>query len=345
MRKRYVWRLALVAGALAGALWADEVVLDNGSRLVGTVSSIAPGKIALTTDFAGTLNLDARRVVEITAEKPMNVAFTDGHRASGTLAVQDGGAVLRTAEDVLPIADIQAIKAAWAEGQPDPTAKPATRTWAHELGADLTGKSGNSRKARLGGAAKSVLSGPDDKTTLYLRGATAEEDGKETEDELIGGADYERVLSKKHTWYARGEAETDGIETLDLRATVATGYGYYFLKEEKTLLRGRAGVQYRHEDYESGRSEDTVAAEFGLRYELALRTWAKLVSEITYAPAFDNPTDEYRIDHTTGLDVPLDPKQHWSLRLGVTNSYNSTAAAGLRELETTYLARLVLKLP
>jgi putative salt-induced outer membrane protein YdiY len=332
------WMVALGAAA-------DIVVLENGSRLVGTVVGIAPGKVVLVTDFAGVLTLDSTRIAGIHSATLLHVAFVDGNRVAGTLVAETAGTVLRTESGDLPIVALPPVKAVWPEGQPDPTlAPPPGRKWTHEVAVDLGGRTGNTHKVRLGGAARSVFSGPADSTALYLRGVLAEENGRETEDELIGGADYERSFTKRHIWYTRVEAERDDIEALDLRTTAAAGYGYYFIKQDPDLLRARAGVQYRHEDYQSGRTEDTLAPEFGGRYEVNLSTWARLVSEITYAPAFDDLSN-YRVDHSTAVDIPLNSTKRWILRLGVTNSYNSTVPDDYDKLETTYMARLVLKLP
>ena len=41
---------------------ADEIVMKNGSRLIGTIVSAADGKIKLDTEFAGTINVDADAV-------------------------------------------------------------------------------------------------------------------------------------------------------------------------------------------------------------------------------------------------------------------------------------------
>lgn len=349
MRLRTRWLRAVAVAVALGAgltgLQADVVMLENGSRLVGTVEGIAPGKVLLATDFAGTLTLDAARIVHIRTETPVNIAFTDGRRVSGTLAAEETGAVVRTAEGSLPIADMKDVKAVWAEGQPDPTLPgQVRRTWRHELAVDLGGKSGSTRTFRAGGAVKSVLTGPDDRLTLYGRAVEAEENHSTTEEEYIGGGDYEHSFWKRHLWYARFEAEADDIEGIDLRTTTAGGYGYYFIKEDTQSLRGRLGLQYRHEKYDTSDTEDVLAPEIGASYEVALRSWLKLVSEITYAPAFDDPSN-YRIDHTSALDIPLNGPKRWSLRLGITHTYNSIAPPGYENLDTVYLARLVLKLP
>ena len=338
--------------AAATALWlvlgtavADVVMLENGSRLVGRLAGLAPGKILWATDFAGILTLEAARVVDIRTEQPVHVAFEDGHQVTGNLAAAEVGAVLQTAAGPLPVVDLKGIKAVWNEGQPDPTQQPPPgRTWTHELSLNVSGKSGNSNTSRVGGSAKSVLAGPRDKTVLTLRGTHAEENEVDTENEVIGGADYERTFLKRQLWYARAEAERDTIEGVDLRLTGAGGYGYYFIRNEIRSLRGRLGLQYRHEDYASGREEDVLAPEFGLRLETPLRTWAKLISEVTYAPAFDEPSN-YRLDHTSAVDIPLTASKRLSLRFEVRNTYNSAAEDEVDKLDTVYLARLVLKFP
>jgi hypothetical protein len=115
-------------------------MLENGSRLVGTLAGMAPGKILWATDFAGTVTLDAARVVDIRTDHPVHVAFEDGHRIAGDLAAAAAGAVLRTATETLPVADLKGIKAVWTEDQPDPTQLPPPgRAWTHELTLNLSG--------------------------------------------------------------------------------------------------------------------------------------------------------------------------------------------------------------
>ena len=52
---------------------------------------------------------------------------------------------------------------------------------------------------------KATLEGPVDTSLFYVRGSYAKEDGDKTDDELIGGIDFETRFAERHSWYARIE--------------------------------------------------------------------------------------------------------------------------------------------
>ena len=49
---------ALLAKAESEAPMVDEIVLKNGSRLIGSITTIRDGVLTLETKFAGTLSVD-----------------------------------------------------------------------------------------------------------------------------------------------------------------------------------------------------------------------------------------------------------------------------------------------
>ena len=194
----------------------------------------------------------------------------------------------------------------------------------------------------MGGRVKAKLEGPKDHLLFYLRGSYAKEDGDKTDDELIGGIDFETRFAERHSWYARIELENDDIEELDLRSTAATGYGYYFFRETDHILRGRAGLMYRHVSYTGGDSESTVGMDLGLYHLYVFGDWGKLITDITYTPSLENFGD-YRLFHESAFEIPLARSDIWKLQLGVTNDYNSQPVPGNTGLDTTYFSRLVLE--
>ena len=72
-----------------------------------------------------------------------------------------------------------------------------------------------------------------------------------------------------------------------------------------------------------------------------IKDWTKLVSDITYAPSFEDFGD-YRVYHESSFEMPLGKSDFWKLRLGVSNEYNSLVVKGNDRLDTTYFSRLVL---
>ena len=67
---------------------------------------------------------------------------------------------------------------------------------------------------------------------------------------------------------------------------------------------------------------------------------SKLVTHITFVPAFSNFSD-FLLTHETAFEIPLAASK-WKLKLGVANNYNSQPPLGFKKLDTTYFTRIAL---
>ena len=70
---------------------ADRVVLDNGDTLTGTVVKLEGGKLTLKTDYAGSIEIAAGKIISIVTEQPVEVHTTGGEILKGTLKVVEPG--------------------------------------------------------------------------------------------------------------------------------------------------------------------------------------------------------------------------------------------------------------
>ena len=217
------------------------------------------------------------------------------------------------------------------------------REWSGEIYADLSGKTGNTEKFNGGVGTSATLAGPQDKLRLYIGGKYERENGNTSTEEYLGGVDYESTIAgTNNSWYARYEIEKEETSGVKLRHELGLGYGYYFIKDDITQLRGRVGFTGKTKEYTTGDHDDSVGVEFALHFERKIEEWGKLVSDLTYQPAFDNIND-YRIVHESALDIPMLIKVPLNLRIGIQNEYNSQVADGTERLETSYFAKIVYK--
>ena len=65
-------------------LMGDEVLLTNGTKLIGNVEELSKGLLTMETDFAGRLQINISKLVGITADRKLTVALKAGERATGT---------------------------------------------------------------------------------------------------------------------------------------------------------------------------------------------------------------------------------------------------------------------
>jgi putative salt-induced outer membrane protein YdiY len=328
--------------SFASCCIADTIVLDNGSRLVGKVVALNQGKVSLETDFAGTLSLAIERIANLQTDGALRFRLPGARETEGTLAMRDGKATIQGADAPVQVPVTQ-IDVAGPAGQPLP-AEPAPapkHKWSYEVNTSFRGKSGNTDSKELGFGAAALRKSDEDRLRLYAAWNRDEKNGTKTEDEMIGGVDYERELNERFSWYARTELERDDIEMVSLRATVAGGLGYYMIKNNVRELRFRSGLQYQRESYDyEAADKDSLGMEFGLRHCWNISDWGKLVNDVTYSAAFDDWQD-YRIVHESSLDIPLAKSQLWKVRLGLAHEYNSLSAPGTEDLDTTYFLKLV----
>lgn len=319
---------------------SDVIEHDNGSRIVGEITRIYENKLVMETDFAGTIEVDLKNLTRITTDRPLFVSLKDGSRLYGEIDQRDDNLVINS-EGGRHTVSRDVLTAAWLKGKPDPSA-PEKRDWSYEAALEGSGKSGNTERSSLGARLKAELKGPEDQLQFYLRGSYAKEDGEETDDEILGGIDFERIFRQYHSWYSRIELERDDIENIELRTTAAAGYGYYFLKKSYHELRTRLGLSYRHESFDNGGSDSNIGLDLGLHYRYRFSSELQLVTDITYTPSIEDFAD-YLLHHESSLESPIGLSKFWKLQLGISHQYDSKPAPGTEKLDTTYFSRLIME--
>lgn len=346
--------IALAAAvACAPFAQADEVITADGSRIVGTVTSVEDGKVKVKTAFAGDLTIDQAKVQQITTDEVLNVRLASGNTLVGTVTRQGASTIVNTTNGPMDITS-DSITAVWPKDGKSPevrkaeaetaAAKKAAGHWIVEAGLDIAGTSGNKDSFGYGGSVRAELKRSDDRLLMYADGKRTEVEGDTTAERLRGGIEYEHNISEKSTWYVRTELTYDEIKDLNLRTDVAGGYGYYFLRDDETphTLLGRAGVLFRHEDYDTGTDQQSVGLDLSLTHDWKFKPWGRVRNHLAYTPSFED-TNDYQLNHETSVDILLANSKSWTLRLGVANEYVSMPAPGKEELDTAYFLRLVYK--
>jgi hypothetical protein len=338
-----LWLAFAIAGMLgmASTAMADTVEMKDGSKLIGKVLKIDAGKVTLKTTFAGDVVIDQKEVAQISTDQPVNLALPNGDKVTGKVSADaDKGTVVDGAYGQLRLGNVP-IKALWAEGTPDPLAPvpPPTAKWTYQLGFDLAGKTGNSEAISLGGVGDATLAAHDLTLKLYTRGGYAKSNGALSTSYILGGIDFERMMTKNHSWYVRDEMQRDNVKGIDYRNTFAAGYGYYVFNEPATSLRLRAGLGHTYEGDKGGTSNSAVTLDFGLKFKKQIAEYATWYTDLTYEPSVED-FNVFRIYHESKLELPLAAKE-WKLQLGVSNEYYNQVLPDRERLDTLYFARIV----
>jgi putative salt-induced outer membrane protein YdiY len=118
-----IFSQALVAFFILSAthLAADEIIMKNGSRIIGTVTTSLDGEIAVETDFAGTLTLAGDDIASLVTDHPVTLLMNDGRvYENSMIAVTQESMIITSGENdalTIALADFDKINpAAWELG-------------------------------------------------------------------------------------------------------------------------------------------------------------------------------------------------------------------------------------
>lgn len=355
-------RMALVLGTAVAWLLAgfrspavgDEVLTSDGSRLVGKIERLANGRLRVMTEILGMVEIDASKVVSVATDEPIAVEFPTGDRLVGKASTSSeaGKSTLETALGVFTL-PTGAITAMWPPGEDSPDVAAAkeeaekTRLalipqWTVKVEGGYSQTEGNTDTLEGRGRLDVVRKTGDDLLNFYLQATYSEQNDRRNRNEYLGGIKYENQIDERWFWYARTELEFDEFEDLDLRATAAAGAGRYWIKKASHEFKTRAGLGYRHEAFDNGRTRDDVIADLGLDYRVDIAPWMQFTHSGTYTPSLEDGGD-YRLNFDTALLIPL-KIDAWKLKLGMRNDYNSNPVRDLDRLDNTYYANVLVEI-
>ncbi|GER06170.1 hypothetical protein GCM10007972_08980 [Iodidimonas muriae] len=352
---------------------ADRVHLADGSLIEGTLVEAAGGRLRFETTFAGVIEIDLEALAGLESDHIVIVSLASGDRLVGRLAFdkQQGQGLSSASLGRLSIR-FDDVAALWLEGAQSPeelalqeieeaqarqiaeleeqhsqeVAQLETalvtpeKAWSGRTQLGLSGARGNTDRVALNGKASTRRETDFDRLDLSLGWRFARENGKETENEVIGETRLERDFSE--SWFAFGGLvlEQDEFEDLDLRSVLTAGTGVFFIQEEKQQLKARFGIGYQVEAFQNAPNEEEAILSLGYEYRIQLNGRLLFTHDLIYLPSFNDPVDDFRVESNAALDIPVTESKAWSVRIGVRNQYDNTPVSGNEKLDTFYTLSL-----
>ena len=161
------------------------------------------------------------------------------------------------------------------------------------------------------------------KLNLEARYNQASAEGIKTQDNALGEIRHDWLLGESRwSLFTIGSIEYDEFRAFDARAAASGGVGYRLIDGEATTLTGRVGSGVSHEI--GGPNDEYVPeADFGLDFEHQLTRRQKIVAKTDYFPEWGEYED-FRLQTDVGWEILLDEEANLSLKLALTDRYDST---------------------
>lgn len=322
--------------ATASILHADTVELKGGDRLTGTAVKIEGGKLVFKTAYAADPIVIAwDQVTKLTVAKPMLLTTAKGKFAVTELAAEGKSVEAATEKGsrALATADLKALRTPDDEAAYLKTLHPDWgHGWTVNADASFAMAQGNAQSESFGGNLNAVRPTIKDKTTLHftaLYGRDRKQDVT-TNDSKSGGLRYDRNESEKGFVYGSTDFLSNGLQNLDLRSILSSGFGWHARKNKLETLDLFGGGSWTRENYSASSSSSATVSNFaslnlGETLNRKLGKPSALSEQFILYPNLSTPGD-YQFSLNASIKTQIGKRLSW--HVSFTDNYTSTPPAG-----------------
>tara|TARA_R110001599_G_scaffold353231_1_gene591108 strand:- start:192545 stop:193564 length:1020 start_codon:yes stop_codon:yes gene_type:complete len=319
----------MLAGKIAVA---DELIMKNGSRLVGTLISASQSDVVFETPFAGQITVKQANIEQIVADKKVTLMMQDGKiYRDKQIVTRDQRLLVMAAKQQPVMFDVADIKLV----NPEPWRIGDGYKWYGQMNLAVLAERGNTDSDQMDIDFESIWRSIEDRVTVRGLWEIDSTDGTENKNAATLRNKYDRFRVEDPDNYIGAQVafERDKFADLNLRTTVGPYLGRQFFETQLLSVQGEVGVVYVEEDYDTAPNDDYWGSNWELRLISDIIPDTQLYVNADGVFNF-NHTDRQLINATVGVSLPV----MYGLKAGaeVRYKYNGGAVAGVDELDETY---------
>lgn len=315
---------------------ADEIVMQNGDRLTGTVVKSDGKELVIKTEYADEIKVQWKAVRHIDSAAPLHVESKDGQTATGVVNSKDEELTVQTPDKgqvTIAKSAVALIRNHDEQAAYEQTLHPNwLHSWTGGANVSFALTRGNSQTKTLAIAFTADRKTLSDHLGLYANSVYATNDAAVaspnlTADATQGGVRYDHNLTSRIFGFAAGDFQTDALQLLDLRSVFSGGLGYHVVKSERTTLDLLGGANYTREKYDSF-SRNVAGLTLGEELSTKLGASTALIEKLYFFPALSE-TGEYRATFNFGTVTKINSWLGWQNAFG--DIYVTNPPAGTRQ--------------
>ncbi len=334
-RVKTVWACALLALSSAAAAEepapqpADEILLQDGSRIVGRIVAMEEGVLQIETQSAGKVAIEFQDVKGLTSATRHDFVLADGSKLVG-VPVWDPALGFRVATEVSGVLPVDLGKVAAIDPPPK---KAVSQKGSIVLNGRVT--DGNTRIKGVG--AIGDYEARTDLQRFTLRGdwSYAEERGNLIARNASGAIKYDIFFTKRFFGFTNATFRGDDFADLNLRTTLGAGVGYQFVDRKQLTYYEETGISFFDEDFDNAPDDRYAASRVSGKLD-----WTVIADRLAFFHfhelffGFEDQDDVYA-ETKNGLRLTIVANFFASLQ--VNYRWDNTPAPGNQRGDTEYL--------
>jgi putative salt-induced outer membrane protein YdiY len=282
-------------------LLADQLTLQNGDKLSGTIVKSDEKSLVIKTDLEGEVTVQWTAVQAIKSSQELHVGLTSGQTFVGPITTRDSNLEIATKNAgivTIPRNNVIVIRSDTEERAYEKSLHPGPMEgWEGGANVGFALTHGNSQTKNFALSFTADRKTLRDKIGLYANSVYATNNApgvlaSTTANTIRGGIRYDRDFTERVFGFAGADFQTDDLQNLNLRSVLEGGVGLHALKSEFTTLDLLGGVNYTRENY-STFTRNFPAATLGEELSHKLRGSTLITQRLYFYPDLSD-LSEYR---------------------------------------------------
>jgi len=328
-RHSFVFFVLLMLAELAVA---DELVMKNGSRLIGKLVSASESEVIFDTPFAGQLKIKQANIVSVVADQKVTLMMKDG------TVYRDKQIVTREKRMLMMAAGQQPVVfdvADMALVNPEPWRIGDGYKWFGQVNSALAMERGNTDTDELDIDFESIWRSLEDRYTLRGAWELDETNGVENKDASKVRGKYDRFSQHNPDDYLGFQLalEQDKFADLNLRTTVGPYLGRQFFDTPLLVMHAELGLVFVEEDYNEAPDDDYWGSNWEVRLSSDIFPDTEFYVQADGVINFSH-LERQLVNTTIGIGLPI----VYGLKAGaeIKYEYYGGAVQDVDKLDETY---------
>ena len=304
---------------------ADQIILKNGDRITGGITSSDGKNLNIKTDYAGDLTIPWDAVQSVSSDQPLYVTSKDGCVLVGKVRTSAGNLEIATATSGTVTLSRGSVQTVRSESE-----QKAYGAWGGVLDTGLSLARGNADTSTFTVGAHAARVTDEDKISAFVTSiySTGNTNGVSltTASAVNAGLRYDRNLKSRTFAFVFTDFDHDRFQQLDLRNVIGAGVGRHLVATDTTTFDLFAGGSFNQEFFQTltRRSAEALAGE---EFDKKLSSAFSVKERLEFYP---NLTDlgQYRVVFDTAAITKISKLLSW--QFDVSDRYLSNPILGLK---------------